>query len=120
MLEKVLPAVSDEKYPQCVDGKNACPPDDCGGPWGYDNLLKVMKNPKNPEACFFIGYDNVLATGFDCLEIVPPLLVTADSISFDLASASSDVISGEIIYVNSYIFMYLLVCDYAGIIAESP
>lgn len=36
-------------YPQCIAGKNACPPEDCGGVGGYDNLQKILKNPKHPE-----------------------------------------------------------------------
>jgi hypothetical protein len=27
---------------ECLKGKRACPPEDCGGPWGYQNLLEVM------------------------------------------------------------------------------
>ena len=34
--------------PQCIAGKNACPPEDCGGVWGYAELQKVIRNPKNP------------------------------------------------------------------------
>ncbi len=33
----------------CADGSGACPPEDCGGPPGYANLIKVMGNPKHPE-----------------------------------------------------------------------
>jgi hypothetical protein len=33
----------------CLDGARACPPEDCGGIWGYANLLKTLKNPKHPE-----------------------------------------------------------------------
>lgn len=49
VLEKTLLAVKGAKYPQCVAGKNACPPDDCGGVWGYMNLIEVLKNPKHPD-----------------------------------------------------------------------
>ena len=45
-LEKILPAVSDITYPKCIDGKIACPPEDCGGVGGYYELVKVLKNPK--------------------------------------------------------------------------
>jgi hypothetical protein len=30
-------------------GKRACPPEDCGGEYGYYELLKALKDPKNPE-----------------------------------------------------------------------
>jgi len=49
VLEKILPAVIDSKYPQCIAGKRACPPEDCGGVWGYEDLLKIIANPKHPE-----------------------------------------------------------------------
>lgn len=33
----------------CLAGKRACPPEDCGGDWGYAHLLKALKNPRHPE-----------------------------------------------------------------------
>lgn len=33
----------------CVDGARAGPPEDCGGIWGYADLLKTLGNPKDPE-----------------------------------------------------------------------
>lgn len=29
------------KYPICIDGKNACPPEDCGGVDGYYSVIEV-------------------------------------------------------------------------------
>ena len=37
------------KYPQCIGGKRTCPPEDCGGVCGYENLLEIIANPKHPE-----------------------------------------------------------------------
>lgn len=34
---------------QLLDGKGACPPEDCGGPWGYQRLKEVLADSKNPE-----------------------------------------------------------------------
>ena len=35
--------------PHCVDGARACPPEDCGGPHGYERLLSVLADPTDPE-----------------------------------------------------------------------
>lgn len=48
-VEKVLAAEKGKRYPACLAGKRACPPDDCGGPWGYQNLLDALKDPKHEE-----------------------------------------------------------------------
>ncbi len=48
-LEKILPAAVDTRYPLCLAGKRACPPEDCGGVWGYSDLLEVLHNPADPE-----------------------------------------------------------------------
>jgi hypothetical protein len=32
-----------------VEGEGACPPEDCGGPPGYEELCEILKNPKHPE-----------------------------------------------------------------------
>jgi len=31
----------------CLKGKRACPPEDCGGPWGYQNLLEALATPED-------------------------------------------------------------------------
>src|SRR3989344_880833 len=49
VLEKILEKEMGEEYPRCIDGKKACPPEDCGGLGGYAHLLEVLKNPKHPE-----------------------------------------------------------------------
>ncbi len=49
VLEKILPREKGTTYPVCVDGKRNCPPEDCGGPGGYEDLLEVLKNPGNEE-----------------------------------------------------------------------
>jgi hypothetical protein len=35
--------------PLCLDGARACPPEDCGGPPGYEHLLHVLADPAHPE-----------------------------------------------------------------------
>jgi hypothetical protein len=48
-LEKRLEPDSKVEYPRCVEGARACPPEDCGGPWGYADLLEAIGDPKHPE-----------------------------------------------------------------------
>ena len=33
----------------CFAGARRCPPEDCGGPWGYESLLKTLADPNDPE-----------------------------------------------------------------------
>ena len=42
-LEKV------KKYPLCLEGERACPPEDCGGVWGYADLLEAIRNKRHEE-----------------------------------------------------------------------
>lgn len=49
LVEKVLPADVSFKHPVCVGGEKACPPEDCGGIWGYYNVLEALNDPKHPE-----------------------------------------------------------------------
>ena len=44
-----MPTEAGVKYPRCLDGKRACPPDDCGGPWGYGDFLDAIADPKHPD-----------------------------------------------------------------------
>ncbi|HEX8455137.1 MAG TPA: plasmid pRiA4b ORF-3 family protein [Longimicrobium sp.] len=37
------------EFPVCTAGERACPPEDCGGIWGYDDLLEVLGNPEHEE-----------------------------------------------------------------------
>lgn len=49
LLEKVE-APDPERAPvECVAGKGACPPEDCGGIWGYYNLLESIANPDDED-----------------------------------------------------------------------
>lgn len=48
-VEKLLPFDPRLRYPLCVGGARACPPDDCGGVGGYGNFLEAIRNPKHSE-----------------------------------------------------------------------
>jgi hypothetical protein len=48
-FEKVLTVEVGVTYPICVKGKRACPPEDCGGIWGYEELLETLADPEHEE-----------------------------------------------------------------------
>jgi hypothetical protein len=48
-LEKIESSQSGRVYPLCLSGKRACPPDDVGGTWGYENLLVIIQDPTHKE-----------------------------------------------------------------------
>ena len=49
LIEKVLTAEADTDYPSCIKAKRACPPEDCGGSWGYQECLESIKDADHPE-----------------------------------------------------------------------
>ncbi len=46
---RVGPPEKNRKYPVCLDGERACPPEDVGGPYGYASLLEAIADPKHEE-----------------------------------------------------------------------
>jgi hypothetical protein len=46
-VEKAVPVEAAVKYPRCVAGERAGPPEDCGGPWGYEDFVAAIQNPKH-------------------------------------------------------------------------
>jgi Plasmid pRiA4b ORF-3-like protein len=49
IAEKILPPDPALKHPVCLAGANACPPEDCGGTYGYCNLLNILADRKHPD-----------------------------------------------------------------------
>ena len=49
LVEMTLTPEPKVKYPRCVKGKRACPPEDCGGPWGYEDFLDAIKDPDHAQ-----------------------------------------------------------------------
>jgi len=53
-FEGEMPRTKGQRYPQCIDGARKCPPEDCGGVYGYLRMLEVISNPEHEE------YDEML------------------------------------------------------------
>jgi len=48
-LERTIPREVALDYPRCIGGKRACPPEDCGGPYGYQSLLEIIGDPEHHD-----------------------------------------------------------------------
>jgi len=49
VVEKVLSRQPGLRYPCCVAGRRACPPEDVGGPWGYREFLAAVSDTGHDE-----------------------------------------------------------------------
>lgn len=49
VFEGMVPAEKGVKYPRCIEGERACPPEDCGGTPGFENFLEAMADRKHPD-----------------------------------------------------------------------
>ena len=49
IVEDILEPIVGASYPVCTEGERACPPEDCGGPYGYTRLLGIIVNPEHEE-----------------------------------------------------------------------
>jgi hypothetical protein len=40
---------ADASCSRCLTGRRAGPPEDCGGIWGYGDLLRILSDPSDAE-----------------------------------------------------------------------
>ncbi len=73
-LEKILPREKGITYPICIEGARACPPEDCGGKWGYVEFLEALMDPNHKR---HEEFSNWVGGDFD------PEYFTIDDIVFD-------------------------------------
>jgi hypothetical protein len=80
VVEDLLDADPEIHYPVLVAAKGTCPPEDCGGPWGYAELKEILADPsheQHQQMLDWLGLDNPSA--FD------PNAVATDQIDEELA-----------------------------------
>jgi hypothetical protein len=84
LLETVLAAEPDTRYPVCVTGKGAGPPEDCGGVGAYVHLREVLADPGAAE------HENML----EWLEL-------ESASEFDPASCDVEAINESLAYLST-------------------
>lgn len=48
-IERVVDGSEGARDIACIDGARACPPEDCGGVYGYGELLAALADPRHPQ-----------------------------------------------------------------------
>jgi len=59
-IEALFPFDEGQPDAELVDGAGACPPEDCGGPPGYAELLAIQGQPGHPERADLIEHYGML------------------------------------------------------------
>jgi pRiA4b ORF-3-like protein len=80
LVEDLLDPDPDTHYPILTAAKGACPPEDCGGTWGYADLKAILADPndeRHQEMLEWLGLEN--ASEFD------PAAVPSENIDYELA-----------------------------------
>jgi hypothetical protein len=71
VVEELLDDDPEVRYPDLVAAKGACPPEDCGGPWGYAELKEILADPsheRHQEMLDWLGLAD--ASAFDPKAVV--------------------------------------------------
>jgi hypothetical protein len=77
LFEGILLKEKGVRYPICLDGERACPPEDCGGVPGYQNLIEILRNPGDEE------YENTMEWLSEWYGRYDPEAFDAKGIKFD-------------------------------------
>jgi hypothetical protein len=62
VVEAIEEPAEKKRYPLCLDGARACPPEDSGGVHGYERMLTALADPKDPEHELYVEW---APDGFD-------------------------------------------------------
>ena len=80
LVEDLLDPDPDTHYPILLAANGACPPEDCGGTWGYADLKAILADPndeQHQQRLEWLGLEN--ASEFD------PTAVPSENIDYELA-----------------------------------
>ncbi|WP_083452198.1 plasmid pRiA4b ORF-3 family protein [Candidatus Burkholderia verschuerenii] len=79
-VEKVLAADTEVRWPRCIAGRNACPPEDVGGAYGYADYLAAIADPSNENHKHMIEWRG---EGFDP-KAFDPIVVSQKLVAVEL------------------------------------
>jgi pRiA4b ORF-3-like protein len=55
-FEKEIKPEEGKKYPLCLEGERACPPEDVGGIWGYQDFVEAIADPNHEQHEELLGW----------------------------------------------------------------
>ncbi len=84
-VEKVLARSEVDEVPACIAGRRACPPEDCGGTWGYEEFLVAIADPSHERHAELVEWNggDFDPEAFDPSEFDDNLHLGSFAISFD-------------------------------------
>jgi hypothetical protein len=56
LLQGILLKEKGIRYPICIRGERACPPEDCGGVSGYYRMIEILSNSEHPEHAEYVEW----------------------------------------------------------------
>jgi hypothetical protein len=56
LFEGCVRAETGRRYPVCLEGPRACPPEDVGGTWGYEEFLEAVADPGHEQHVEFLTW----------------------------------------------------------------
>jgi len=84
VVESVGTAEDGERYPRCIGGEGACPPENCGGAPGYEHLREILADPGDEE------HDDMLTwLGLDHAAEFDPAAFDVDAVNRRLVAVGS-------------------------------
>lgn len=79
-VEAIGPSDDKVDYPRCTAGRRAAPPEDCGGPWGYENLLATLADPREADHASMLEW-----LALDSADEFDPAEFDVDELNHELA-----------------------------------